>query len=76
MCRPTISITVDYRIKQKCLWQFQLEVDYYSHKISKVRSSHPEVFCKKGVLRNFAKFTGKHLCQSLFFNKVAKFIYY
>ena len=36
-----------------------------------VRSSLPEVFCKKGVLRNFAKFTGKHLCQSLFFNKVA-----
>ena len=30
----------------------------------------PEVFCKKGVLRNFTKFTGKHLCQSLFFNKV------
>ena len=26
-----------------------------------------EVFCKKGVLSNFAKFTGKHLCQSLFF---------
>ena len=25
---------------------------------------------KKGVLKNFAKFTGKHLCQSLFFNKV------
>ena len=34
-------------------------------------SSRPEVFCKKGVLRNFAKFTGKHLCQGLFFNKVA-----
>ena len=33
------------------------------------RSSHPELFCKKGVLRNFAKFTGKHLCQSLFFDK-------
>ena len=31
----------------------------------------PEVFCKKGVLRNFAKFTGKHLCQSLFLNKIA-----
>ena len=26
---------------------------------------------KKGVLRNFAKFTGKHLGQSLLFNKVA-----
>ena len=31
----------------------------------------PEVFCKKGVLKNFTKFIGKHLCQSLFFNKVA-----
>ena len=35
------------------------------------RSSRPGVFCEKGVLRNFAKFTGKHLCQRLFFNKVA-----
>ena len=25
-----------------------------------------ELFCKKGVLRNFANFTGKHLCWSLF----------
>ena len=29
------------------------------------------MFCRKGVLRNFAKFTGKQLCQSYFFNKVA-----
>ena len=29
------------------------------------------MFCKKGVLINFARFTGKHLCQSLLFNKVA-----
>ena len=35
------------------------------------RSSRPDVFCQKGVLRNFAKFTGKHLSQRLFFNKVA-----
>ena len=34
------------------------------------RNSRREVFCKNGVLRNFAKFTGKHLCQTLFFNKV------
>ena len=33
--------------------------------------SCPDVFCKKRVLWNFAKFTGKCLCQSLFFNKVA-----
>ena len=35
------------------------------------RSSHSEVFCKRSVFKNFAKFTGKHQCQSLFFNKVA-----
>ena len=27
--------------------------------------------CEKGALRNLAKFTGKHLYQGLFFNKVA-----
>ena len=32
----------------------------------------PEVFYKKTVLENFAKFTGKHLSQSLFFDKVAE----
>ena len=35
------------------------------------RSSRPEVFSKKRVHKNFAKFTGKHLCQGLFFNKAA-----
>ena len=35
------------------------------------RSSRPEVFCRKGVLRNIAKFAGKHPCRSLFFNKAA-----
>ena len=29
------------------------------------------MFYKKGVLRTFTKFTGTHLCQSTFFNKVA-----
>ena len=39
--------------------------------IAVYRSSRPGVFCKKGVLRNFSKFTGKHLCRSPFFNEVA-----
>ena len=34
-------------------------------------SSHRRCSVKKGVLRNLAKFTGKHLCQRFFFNKVA-----
>ena len=30
-----------------------------------------DVFYNKGLLKKYAKFTGKHLCQSLIFNKVA-----
>ena len=36
-----------------------------------IRSNHQRCSVRKGVLRNFAKFRGKHLCQVLFFNKVA-----
>ena len=32
------------------------------------RSSHRKFSIKKGVLTNFSKFTGKHLCQSLLLN--------
>ena len=35
------------------------------------RSSCPEVSCKKAVLRDFTKFTGKYLHQNLFVNNVA-----
>ena len=35
------------------------------------RSSHQKCSVTKGVLRKFTQFTGKHLGQSLFFNKVA-----
>ena len=31
---------------------------------------------RKGALRNFTKFTGKYLCQSLFFNKFAGATFY
>ena len=41
------------------------------HHDAKLQKQQPEVFHKKATLKNFAKFTGKHLCQSLFFNKVA-----
>ena len=33
------------------------------------RSSHQSCSITKAVLRNFTKFTGKHLCRSLFFNR-------
>ena len=48
-----------------------LAKDFTFRTLLNVRSGRLEVFCKKDVLRNFAKFTGKHLRQSLSFNKVA-----
>ena len=40
-----------------------------------VKKQPPEVFfLRKGVIRNFATFTEKHLCQSLLVNKVAALI--
>ena len=39
--------------------------------IENFRSSHRRCSVRKGVFSNFAKFTGKHLRESLFFNKVA-----
>ena len=60
------------------LWVTNLTILHDIFSVNKVfywwetyRSSRPEVFCEKGVLGNFTKFIGKHLCHSLFFNKVA-----
>ena len=36
-----------------------------ANRCSKFRSSHQKCPLRKGVPRNFTKFTGKHLCQSL-----------
>ena len=44
--------------------------DYWPFHLN-FRSSHRGRSVRKDVLRNFAKFTRKHLCRSLFFNKVA-----
>ena len=35
------------------------------------KSSRPELFYKMGVLKKFAKFTGKYLCVRIFFKKAA-----
>ena len=42
-------------------------VNYFCKKL---KSSHRRCSVRKGVLRNFSKFTGKHLCQSLFLIKL------
>ena len=50
---------------------FKRNASLFTKHFSDDKSSCPDVFFKKCVSQNFAKFTGKHLCQSLFFNKVA-----
>ena len=48
---------------------FKLIFVFFSRYIC-LRSSRQEVFCEKGVLRNFTKSTRKHLCQVSFLIKL------
>ena len=56
------------------LWNIHLLLIFFASRKTvpsrMVRSSLLEVFCKKGVLSKFAKFTGKQLYQSLFLLKL------
>ena len=61
-CHHSLLIWLDVPIFR--LWLLKSVVCYK-------KKQPPEVFYKKGVLKNFAKFTGKYLSQSLFLNKVA-----
>ena len=58
-----VSIKIDQRFQTKKYIQhhfnFVLRNMANQLKLTMNRSSRPEVFCKKGVLRDFAKFTGK-----------------
>ena len=56
---------------KKCSWVHRKKSSTFLLFWAENRSSRSDVFCKKVILRSFAKFTGKQLCQSLFFNKVA-----
>ena len=69
------SLSGDNNLVPLHLWWRQILLK--SEKVSKCfvqncmiicSSSHQRCSIKKGVLRNFTKVTGKHLCQSLFFN--------
>ena len=77
-CKKHQCYLLEYSNNSKC-WVLQITMNFsapfsscsiflWMPEIS--RNSRPEVFCKKCVLRNFSWFTGKHLCQSLFLNKV------
>ena len=44
---------------------------YPNYTLNEKEAATGGVLLKKGVLKNFEKFTEKHLCQGFFFNKVA-----
>ena len=50
---------------------YDASLERNSNDLTTRRSSHQRCSTRKGVPKNFAKFTGKYLSQSLFFNKVA-----
>ena len=73
---PNILIIISHKLiwKSKSAWTLlrnslfenSIDINRKEQLIQLSRSSRPEIICKK-----VAKFKGKHLCQSLFFNKVA-----
>ena len=71
-CLPKWLIII-YLIFSSHLWN-KLKIEDYVRRSDHYmfnRSSHRKCSMKKGVLKNFVKLTGKHLCQSLFFNDIA-----
>ena len=47
--------------------------NHFDNILAKFRNSHRSCSVRKCVLRNFTKFTGKHLSQSIFLNEVDSF---
>ena len=70
-------------LEQQCSMLFMFSCQHFKlckrnklilHFLEKIKTDAVAQKCsliKKCVLRNFAKFTGKHLCQSIFLSKVA-----
>ena len=84
--QPHIPIIIIKSPVKNFLWYILVEILQLPHEMSsikkvfrkyfsKLKGKHRKqtlkVFCQKGVLKYFAKFLKKYLCQSLFFNKVA-----
>ena len=71
------DLMVDKIAATKFLATTTINDEYFSQGMDKedynnavFRNILPDVSYKTSVLKNIAKFTGKHLCQSLFFNKL------
>ena len=69
LCRHLVDWTILDAFLKQFVYSRKSSGLYIIFNVVPNRSIHPEVL--KGVPKNFAKSTGKHLCQGLFFNKVA-----
>ena len=58
-----LVVAKDHTPSKGIIWERKVFMKYFNRRCNFI-SSRREVFCKKGVLRSFAKFPGKHLCQS------------
>ena len=64
-----------YEVPQKfCMLHFHRWFYLFCANISTHQKQPPEVLYENGALENFAEFTGKHLCRSLFYNASCNFI--
>ena len=76
VCNITFTLKVNFVFSiitilvklSELIWGVTILVLWF---VSNDRSSHRTCSVRKAFLRNFTKLTGKHLCQSLFFNKAA-----
>ena len=57
--------------KEQSFQSVQFHVVREEVSCSPMQSNHHRCSIKKAVLKNLSKLTGKHLCQSLFLNKIA-----
>ena len=65
-------------VDEETIFQNKKYIFWILNSLNLFRSSRPEVFCEKGVLKNFSKSTGNHLSQRLWHRcfpvKFAKFL--
>ena len=76
---PEITPYMDTFYALNLLIIFWWMLDLNSHRLTSwacYRSNHPEIFHEIDVFKNFAKFTGKHLYQSLEFCEIFKNIFF
>ena len=62
-----VSVKIITRFLVYCIPKFKFASIFGKCNFVKFRDTHRRYFVRKGILRNFGKFTGTYLCQNHFF---------